>query len=91
MVDNASDVEKTFNAVMRLVKKRLECVGVEQGGARLPRVPYGEMQLFNRKDFEWLAWESHFVINAALAWLKEQEEFPELKEKCFKERENDDT
>jgi len=81
IVDNTTDLEKTYNSIMRLALKRRDCVSPEQGGARVPIIPYGDVALFGERDFEWLARESHFVINAAMAWIKEQDGYEEIEAK----------
>jgi len=75
--DKFKDIKEKHRAIHKLRTKRLRHVSVEQGGGRLPLVPYGEMGVFNRQDFNWLAWESHHVINLAMKGLEQEEDYEE--------------
>ena len=77
-LEEQNELKEMYKAIIYIATKRRDCVGVEQGGGRVPLVPMYELSLFTGRDFEWLAHESHHVINAAMKWLKEQDGYEEM-------------
>lgn len=84
ITEKPDELKQIYDAIMHIANKRVNCVGIEQGGARVPLVPMHELSLFNQRDFSWLAYESHLVINAALLWLEQQDGYEEMIEKYRK-------